>query len=94
LVERDPQGRATVYDVQDHPARTNLSGEPLLCGWCGETNNVGLVACGMVRVERVARNGRVYVTPIHGAELADALAELGYPELAPELADELEGGAA
>lgn len=65
------------------PACGNRSGEPMLYGWCGSFNDLSTNAHGMARVVRVARNGRVLVAPITGAELAGALEELGYPEMNP-----------
>ena len=70
------------YEVRDVPAHTNQSFEPRLHGWCGTYNDRATFAHGMARVERVARNGRAYVRSLEGAELREALEELGYPALA------------
>lgn len=70
-------------EVSDLPAQTNQSHEARLYGWCGSYNDTSTYACGMVKVARVARNGRAFVVPLEGAELAQALETLGYPELAP-----------
>ena len=69
------------YDVRDLPAKTNQSLEPRLHGWCGSYNDVSTHARGMVKVERVAKNGRAYVRELDGDELAAALEEFGYPDL-------------
>lgn len=72
------------YEVRGTPAHTNQSHQPRLHGWCGSYNNLNTNACGMVKVERVAKNGRAFVRQLEGAELAGALEELGYPELTPD----------
>ena len=72
------------YALQDSPAYTNVSHQPQLYGWCGTWNDTSTNACGMVKVERVAKNGRALVRPLEGAELQAALEELGYPELFKE----------
>lgn len=70
--------------LQDDPPRTNQSHEPRLTGWCGTTNDVAVYGRGMARVLRCSRSGqRVYVESLEGEELAAALDEAGYPELAP-----------
>lgn len=69
------------FDLRDHPAKTNQSFQPRLNGWCGSNNDVSVTASGMVRVERVARNGRAFVRELEGEELAAALEDLGYPDL-------------
>jgi len=71
------------YGVRDTPAHTNQSHQPRLHGWCGTYNDLATYGRGMVRVERVAKNGRALVRQLAGAELAAALEDLGYPELAP-----------
>lgn len=73
----------TRYEVRDVPGHTNRSNEPRLHGWCGTYNDLATHGRGMVRVERVAKNGRAYVRELAGDELAAALDELGYPELTP-----------
>ena len=75
--------RADRYIVRDTPARTNRSFEDRLYGWCGSSEDLSTYACGIVRVVRVARNGRVLVTPLTGVARSTALAELGYPDLDP-----------
>ncbi|MDD5008565.1 MAG: hypothetical protein PHC68_09255 [Syntrophorhabdaceae bacterium] len=75
-------GNACHYRLSDHASRTNRSHEPRLTGWCGTTNNVSVTACGLARVSRVAKNGRVCLIELTNAdEIAAALEELGYPGL-------------
>jgi hypothetical protein len=83
ILRSNNNDRSERYVLSDWPAQTNVSREPRLTGWCGETNNVSTHAEGLVRVERMARNGRAYVVQLAGADLRAALEELGYPELAP-----------
>jgi len=71
------------YEVWSAPAHTNMSREPLLYGWCGSWNNRATEACGMVRVIREAKNGRLLVQELEGADLAAELEKAGYPDLAP-----------
>ena len=79
-------GRAEQYIVRDTPAQTNRSFEDRLHGWCGSYNDLSTYACGIARVVRVARNGRVLVTQLTGASRSSALDELGYPDLDPNAA--------
>ena len=73
-------GNACRYRLSDHAARTNRSHEPKLEGWCGTTNNICVTACGMARVSRIAKNGRVCLVSVENPdEVAAALEELGYP---------------
>lgn len=81
LVEHNPQGRATSYSLSLHPARKNMSREPVLEGWCGETNNVSVQARGLAEIVRIARNGRICLECIATTEAE--LDDLGYPELMP-----------
>lgn len=76
------------YDLSDRPARTNLSNEPRLHGWCGSYNGITTYARGLVRVTKVLRNGRAQVTSVPDDELEDALDKLGYPELFDEEGEE------
>lgn len=71
----------TRYVLRDTPASTNQSHEPRLHGWCGSYDNISTTAEGMVKVIRMARNGRALVQELEGEELANGLEELGYPEL-------------
>lgn len=76
-------GGATHYVLRDTPAHTNMSREPRLTGWCGETNNISTNACGAWKIVRVAKNGRILIQQIvDEAELAAFLEEHGYPDLA------------
>lgn len=70
------------YELRDIPPHTNQSYEPRLHGWCGTWNDTATHGCGMARVERVAKNGRVLVRILEGDQLFAALEDLGYPELA------------
>lgn len=76
------------FEVRDTPAYTNQSCEPRLYGWCGTYNNLATYGCGVVRVERVARNGRAFVKELRDANALAVLEELGYPELAKEVTGE------
>jgi hypothetical protein len=86
VLEVSPQGKADYYVARQSPGRTNRSNEARLTGWLGETNNVNTDALGVWEVVRqAAANGdRIEVRKLDGAELLQALEELGYPELAPE----------
>jgi hypothetical protein len=84
LVERTNHNRrSTTMRLQDRPPYTNQSYQPRLTGWCGETDNISVTGHGMARVVRVATNGRLMITRIHGAELSAALEQTGFPELDP-----------
>ena len=74
-------GCPTTCRLHDTPSRANQSREPRLYGWCGTTNNVSVTALGVWRVERMARNDRLYVRQLTGADLTAALEDLGYPDL-------------
>ncbi len=69
------------YILRDTPAHTNHSHMPRLIGWCGSYNNVSTNACGAWRVTRVAKNGRMLLSELAGADLAAFLEEMGYPDL-------------
>lgn len=83
LVERTDENRggAVRYLLRDHPPRTNRSHQPRLRGWCGTTNNICVHGCGLARISRIAKNGRVCLTTIPAGTQAeaDALETLGYP---------------
>lgn len=81
LIEIIPQGCADHWELSDLPGRTNMSHEPRLDAWLGETNNVNRYAHGIVRVTRIARNGRALVIQLTGDDVTAALEELGFPEL-------------
>lgn len=73
------------YSLRERPARTNVSHKPRLTGWVGETDNRSSTAVGCYRVVRTNRAGdRAQIARVEGKELADFLAEDGYPELIPE----------
>jgi hypothetical protein len=66
---------------RDTPAYTHRSQEPILYGWCGPDDDSSTAGMGLVRVERLARNGRAFVRELTGEDLRAGLEELGYPEL-------------
>ena len=76
-------GSAESYRLDDRAPCTNMSHEPRLRGWCGETNNVSVYAKGLARISRRTKNGRLCLTPIAqgSEEESSALEELGYPGL-------------
>ena len=84
LIERCPQGRASIWSISDRPAHTNRSREPRLRGWCGETNNVSIYARGLVQLGIATPNGRVRITRLRkgSEEEREALELLSYPDLA------------
>jgi hypothetical protein len=82
LIETSPQDRASWYTLSYHPAHTNQSHEPKLYGWCGSYNNTSTNARGLVKVLKVAKNGRAMVAGLTVEEQQAALEELGYPDLA------------
>jgi hypothetical protein len=71
----------TRYDLRDNPPQTNQSLEPRIVGWCGTYNDVATHGEGLVKVVKIARNGRLQVQDLDDNERAEALEELGYPEL-------------
>lgn len=75
------RGCPTRYSLRSRPAHTNMSHEPKLKGWCGETNNISITAEGLARVVRVTKNSRAQIVPLQGEEQSRALKTLGYPEL-------------
>lgn len=72
------------YELRDTPAHTNQSHMPRLVGWCGSWNNVSTYGEGVWKVIRVAKNGRLLLQEIEGAERQAFLDEYGYPDLTPE----------
>ena len=78
------RGGTTHRFLDEVPLHTNMSHEPRLRGWGGETNNISRTAMGMARVSRVAKNGRVCLTMLEAgsSDEAEALETLGYPDLA------------
>lgn len=77
----------TRYEVREHPPKTNQSFKPMLRGWCGSYNDVSTYGLGMVRVERVTKNGRAFVRELTGGDLVHALDDLGYPDLVLQAED-------
>lgn len=83
LVEvSNPVARWERLELRDIPAHTNQSREPQLHGWCGSWNDTSTNALGLWRVVEIKANGRAKIEPVEGDALAEALEELGYPELA------------
>jgi hypothetical protein len=79
-------GCVTTHRMSDTPCHTNMSREPRLHGWCGETDNVSRSASGVWEVVRVAKNGRVQIREVTDADRIRAyLDETGYPQLADEI---------
>ena len=76
-------GSAEHYCLDNRARCTNMSHEPKLHGWCGETNNISVYAEGLARISRRTKNDRICLTQIEkgSQEEAKALEELGYPEL-------------
>ena len=77
----NPFKHSETWVLRDTPAYTNQSRQPTLSGWCGSWNDTSTHAHGMVQVVKIARNGRAQVVTLGGDELANALDELGYPDL-------------
>ena len=75
LYERSAQYGSGLY-ASTRPRRTNRSGQRMLNGWCGETNNVSISADGAGIVTRECQD-RVQVKRLHGEPLHVALANIG-----------------
>ncbi len=71
----------TRYELRDHPAQMAGTLEPRLYGSVGG-GRTAVTALGVWRVEEARPNGRGRARRLSGAELAEALDTLGYPELA------------
>ena len=86
LLEISPQGRATRHQLRDDPARTNQSREATLVGWCGETDNVSVYACGIwVVVDRSPNHQRAKIAQVTDRhEIEQFLDLVGWPELMPD----------
>jgi len=69
------------YHLRDTPAHTNVSRVPRLIGWCGSYNNISTSGCGVWKVTRIAKNGRMMLTRPTDEEVAAFLEETGYPDL-------------
>lgn len=83
LVEIRKSGGFTRHDLRDTPAYTNQSMEPRLEGWCGTYNDVATFGRGLVKVGRVAKNGRVLLNTVDSTspEGRAYLEDMGYPDL-------------
>lgn len=72
----------TSWHLSKRPLRTNMSREPKLRGWCGETNNRSLNAHGVVRVSAISRAGdRARISSVSTADTAAFLEACGHPDL-------------
>lgn len=69
------------FYLRDNPARTNVSRVPRLIGWCGTYNNISTSGCGVWKVVRIAKNGRMLISQPTDEEVAVFLEEMGYPDL-------------
>jgi hypothetical protein len=71
------------YKLYEGPVRTNMSRQYILSGWAGTFNNRVTNAEGIGRVARVTSGGdRMQIARVKGAAaIAEALEELGWPEL-------------
>ena len=69
------------YQLRSVPARTNVSRVPRLIGWCGSYNNISTSGCGVWKVTRVAKNGRMLIQEATAEEVEAFLEEMGYPGL-------------
>ncbi len=69
------------YQLRSVPARTNVSRVPRLIGWCGSYNNISTSGCGVWKVTRVAKNGRMLIQEATVEEVETFLEEMGYPGL-------------
>lgn len=72
----------TIWKMYVRPAhQRNI---PRLYGSCGQSEGVERIAFGMARVTEVLKNGRARIVPIYKHEILEALATMGYPELADQ----------
>jgi hypothetical protein len=70
------------YLLHTSPERKNRSGEPVLNGWAGETNNRSRTAVGVWTVVRFnLSRERALIERVTGPTLAAFLEGDGYPEL-------------
>jgi hypothetical protein len=82
LIEIEPQGQTARTTIRRSPGAKNMSGERVLAGWLGTTNNISHTARGVGRVTAVTADGdRARVTQFRDADLEAALETLGYPNL-------------
>jgi len=81
LVKRVNHHGASRYLLFDEPPRTNCSHSKKLWGWCGTTNGVAIVACGLSEVVKITRNGRCLLRRVPENRVAYYLCKLGCPEL-------------
>jgi hypothetical protein len=87
LVESIDTNRGTSRrSLRGTPLRTNLSHEPRLQGWCGETDNISRHAHGMVVVTKIVDGhgdgyDRACCRRASDAEMTAACEAAGYPDL-------------
>lgn len=69
------------------PGRTNMSGTLLVRGWLGTTDNIHRQALGIGVITRTFPSGRAQVRRIAEGSIEEynAITELGFPELAPDI---------
>ena len=58
-----------------------MSRVPRLIGWCGSYNNISTSGCGVWKVTRIAKNGRMLIQEATAEEVEAFLEEMGYPDL-------------
>ena len=77
-------GQRSYFMLMEGPARTNLSREPVLSGWCGSTNNVSVDARGVWRVVGTNTSGdRTKIAPLTDTERDAWLTAEGWDDLIP-----------
>lgn len=84
LVESVREGVST-WSLRTRPVAKNQSGERIVSGWAGETDNVSRYARGLARALVRSPNDRVQIEPVdpYTPEGHAALETLCFPELAP-----------
>jgi len=60
IIEVTERGNSTFVGQAD-PGHKNMSGEPVLDGWLGSTNNVNKTAYGMGEILHISTNCRLYL---------------------------------
>lgn len=79
------------YELRNRPPTTNQSHQPRARGWCGTWNDTATHGCGVWKVVRVAKNGRVQLVEITDrSALVAFLDEHGFPDLLDECLEQHE----